>query len=144
VEPIKDKSMTEEELVELARGAALKAYAPYSRFQVGCAVESVDGEVVTGANMENACYRLGVCAEQSALTAAQQAFGLDKVARIAVVGGSGDVVCTPCGGCRQAILEAAQLSGRDIEIFCGSGDGSAVQRYTVGELIPFGFGPANL
>ncbi len=136
--------MTEEELVELAQSAALKAYAPYSRFQVGCAVESEDGEVVTGANMENACYRLGVCAEQSALTAAQHAFGLDKVARIAVVGGNSDVVCTPCGGCRQAIFEAAQLSGRDIEILCASGDGSATQRYTIGELIPFGFGPANL
>jgi cytidine deaminase len=144
VQPIKDKSMTEEELVELAQSAALKAYAPYSRFQVGCAVESEDGEVVTGANMENACYRLGVCAEQSALTAAQHAFGLDKVARIAVVGGNSDVVCTPCGGCRQAIFEAAQLSGRDIEILCASGDGSATQRYTIGELIPFGFGPANL
>jgi cytidine deaminase len=144
VQPIKDKSMTDEKLVELARKAALKAYAPYSRFQVGCAVESIDGEVVTGANMENACYRLGICAEQSALTAAQHAFGLDKVARIAVVGGSGDVVCTPCGGCRQAILEAAQISGRDIEILCGSGDGSTIDRFTIGELIPFGFGPANL
>ena len=68
----KDKVMTEEELVELARAAARKAYAPYSGFHVGCAVESVDGEVVTGANMENACYRLGICAEQSALTTAQQ------------------------------------------------------------------------
>jgi cytidine deaminase len=144
VQPFKDKSMTDEQLLDLARTAAAKAYAPYSRFQVGCAVESVDGEVVTGANMENACYRLGVCAEQSALTAAQHQFGLDQVARIAVVGGSGDMVCAPCGGCRQAILEAAQLSGRDVEIICGSGDGSAVARYTIGELIPFGFGPANL
>src|SRR4051812_24013983 len=100
--------MTDEELIALARAAALKAYAPYSRFQVGCAVESVDGEIVTGANMENACYRLGLCAEQSALAAAQHAFGLDQVARIAVVGGSGSMICTPCGGCRQAILEAAQ------------------------------------
>ena len=55
--------MTADELVALAREAALKAYAPYSRFHVGCAVESVDGEIVTGANMENACYRLGICAE---------------------------------------------------------------------------------
>jgi cytidine deaminase len=107
-------------------------------------VESVDGEVVTGANMENACYRLGICAEQSALTAAQHAFGLDKVARIAVVGGGRDIVCTPCGGCRQAILEAAQLSGRDVEVLCGSGDGSTVERHTIGELIPLGFGPTNL
>ena len=130
---------------------ALKAYAPYSRFSVGCAVESVDGEVVTGANMENACYRLGLCAEQSALTAAQHAFGLDKVARIAVAGGdasadalSGDLVCTPCGGCRQAILEAAQLSGRDVEILCANGDGDRLERHRISELIPHGFGPANL
>ena len=136
--------MTDEQLLALAREAAGKAYAPYSHFQVGCAIESVDGEVVTGANMENACYRLGLCAEQSALTAAQHKFGLDKVARIAIVGGTDATVCTPCGGCRQAILEAAQLSDRDLEIICGSGDGSGFQRHTIGELIPFGFGPANL
>ena len=143
--------MTEEELVALARAAALKAYAPYSKFHVGCAIESVNGKVVSGANMENACYRLGICAEQSALTAAQHAFGLDKVARIAVAGGSivdgglkGAMTCTPCGGCRQAILEAAHLSGRDVEILCATGDGSAVERHRSGELIPHGFGPANL
>src|SRR5690349_18812609 len=136
--------MTDEQLVGRAREAAAKAYAPYSNFHVGCAIESADGEVVTGANMENACYRLGVCAEQSALTAAQHQFGLAKVARIAVAGGNDGTVCTPCGGCRQAILEAAQLSRRDIEILCASGDGSAVESYTISELIPFGFGPANL
>lgn len=136
--------MTDEQLLALAREAAARAYAPYSSFRVGCAIESVDGEVVTGANMENACYRLGLCAEQSALTAAQHQFGLDKVARIAVAGGSDATVCTPCGGCRQAILEAAQLGGRDVEIVCGSGDGSAIERHRIGALIPFGFGPANL
>lgn len=136
--------MTDEDLIALARSAAAKAYAPYSRFNVGCAIESTDGQVVTGANVENACYRLGVCAEQSALSAAQMAFGLGKVARIAVSGGDGATVCTPCGGCRQAILEAAQLSGRDVEVLCSSGDGSAIERYRIGELIPNGFGPGNL
>lgn len=136
--------MTDEQLIELARQAAKKAYAPYSNFLVGCAVQSIDGEVVTGANMENACYRLGICAEQSALTAAQQKFGLDNICRIAVVGGSGTTVCTPCGGCRQAILEAAQLSGRNLQILCSSGDGSAVELHTIDELMPLGFGPANL
>ena len=143
--------MDDRQLIEKARIAAMRAYAPYSRFSVGCAVESVDGEVVTGANMENACYRLGLCAEQSALTAAQHAFGLDKVARIAVAGGDGSAgelagnqVCTPCGGCRQAILEAAQLSGKDVEILCANGDGSTVERHRISALIPHGFGPANL
>jgi cytidine deaminase len=143
--------MTDEQLIVRAREAALRAYAPYSRFSVGCAIESEDGNVVTGANMENACYRLGLCAEQSALTAAQHHFGLDKVVRIAVAGGdgsgaalAGELVCTPCGGCRQAILEAAQLSGRDVELLCASGDGSQVERHRISTLIPHGFGPANL
>ena len=143
--------MTDDDLIALARAAALKAYAPYSHFSVGCAVLGTDGQVVTGANLENACYRLGLCAEQSALTTAQHAFGIARVAKIAVAGGDasgeslgGDMVCTPCGGCRQAILEAAQLSGRDVEILCANGDGSKVERHTISELIPNGFGPANL
>ena len=143
--------MTDQELIAAARTAALKAYAPYSRFSVGCAIESVDGEVVTGANMENACYRLGVCAELAALTAAQAAFGLGRIARIAVAGGDGSremlagvSIVTPCGGCRQSILEAAQLSGRDVTVICASGDGAAVATYSIGTLIPHGFGPASL
>ncbi|MEQ7873032.1 cytidine deaminase [Sphingomonas sp. ASV193] len=143
--------MTDDELIALARAAALKAYAPYSRFSVGCAVMSVNGEVVTGANLENACYRLGLCAEQSALTAAQHAFGLAKVARVAVAGGDGsgaelkgEAPVTPCGGCRQALLEASLLGGRDIEVVCASGDGAAVERHQLSALIPHGFGPAAL
>lgn len=143
--------MTDQDLIAAARTAALKAYAPYSNFAVGCAVESVDGEVVMGANMENACYRLGVCAELAALTAAQAAFGLGKVARIAVAGGdasggelAGTSPVTPCGGCRQSIFEAAQLSGQDIEIICSSGDGTRFETHRIGVLIPHGFGPASL
>ena len=143
--------MSEDELIALARAAALKAYAPYSRFHVGCAIESVDGEVVTGANLENACYRLGICAEQSALGAAQHAFGLDRVARIAVAGGNagsgdlqGEVTCTPCGGCRQAIYEAACLSGTNVEIICSDGSGEHREVHRIAELLPHGFGPTNL
>lgn len=129
----------------------MRAYAPYSAFHVGCAVASVDGEIVTGANMENACYRLGLCAEQSALAAAAHAFGLGRIARIAVAGGPkadgklGDSgICTPCGGCRQAILEAAQLAGRDIEVVCAGASGDEFRTYRVSQLIPDGFGPHNL
>src|SRR3954466_8672934 len=123
--------MTDDPLVAQARIAALRAYAPYSRFSVGCAIESVDGQVALGSNMENACYRLGVCAEISALTAAQQAFGLDKIAPIAGAGGHvradgplpGSALVPPCGGCRQSILEAAHVARRDLEIESASGDG---------------------
>ena len=143
--------MTDADLIAAARAAALKAYAPYSGFSVGCAILSVDGQLVTGANMENACYRLGLCAEQSALTTAQHIFGMHAIDRIAVAGGdgtgealSGEQTCTPCGGCRQALLEASHLAGRDFGILCSSGDGTRHERLTVSTLIPHGFGPANL
>lgn len=143
--------MTDADLIEAARTAALKAYAPYSGFSVGCAILSEGGQLVTGANMENACYRLGICAEQGALSAAQHAFGLQKVARIAVAGGdgsgaalTGEQPVSPCGGCRQALLEAAQLGKRDLDILCSSGDGRKVERHRLSDLIPHGFGPANL
>lgn len=139
-------------LVARAREAALAAYAPYSRFSVGCAIESVDGEIAVGSNMENACYRLGICAEIAALTAAKQAFGLDRIARIAVAGGhvgadgrlAGAAPVTSCGGCRQSILEAAQLAGRDIEVISANGDGSKTAAHPISALLPLGFGPANL
>ena len=139
-------------LVERAREAALRAYAPYSGFSVGCAVESASGEIAVGANMENACYRLGICAEISALTAAAQAFGLAQVVRIAVSGGhigangtlAGETLVTPCGGCRQAILEAAHVAGGDVGVVAANGDGDEVRVMRISELIPFGFGPANL
>ncbi|WP_120077854.1 cytidine deaminase [Aurantiacibacter odishensis] len=133
-------------LIEAAIEARAKAHAPYSDFLVGCAVESEDGEIAQGANMENGCYRLGVCAEQSALAAAQVAFGLGKVARIVVVGGprhakdgeAGEAVM-PCGGCRQAIQEAASLSGRDIEIVCCDHAGGNAVTTTIGALLPAAF-----
>ena len=139
-------------LVTLAREAAKCAHAPYSGFSVGCAIEGTDGSIVTGSNMENACYRLGTCAEISALTSAQQAFGLDKVRRIAVAGGhvdangalAGSQAVTPCGGCRQAIGEAAGLSGHDIEIISASGDGKIISVSTISALLPESFGADNL
>lgn len=135
-----------DDLVSQALAASKRAYAPYSKFHVGCAVESVDGTIVTGANMENACYRLGLCAEQSALTAAQHAFGLENVVRIAVAGGSiepkdGDKIAaiTPCGGCRQAIAEAAKLGNRDIEIHCADREGGQQIVVKISELLPLAF-----
>jgi cytidine deaminase len=133
-------------LIEAAMKARAGAHAPYSDFFVGCAVESEDGEIALGANMENGCYRLGVCAEQSALAAAQIAFGLGKVLRLVVVGGPnaaadgqpGEPVM-PCGGCRQAILEAAALSGRDIEVTCCDHTGKERVVTTISALLPAAF-----
>lgn len=146
------KTHTAAQLVSLAREAAAKAHAPYSGFSVGCAIEAQDGRVAVGSNMENACYRLGVCAEISALTSAQQMFGLESIRRIAVAGGhigddgalAGTQAVLPCGGCRQAIAEARDLSGVDIEILASSGDGSALSAHRISALLPASFGAGNL
>ncbi|MDT7934908.1 MAG: cytidine deaminase [Sphingomonadaceae bacterium] len=138
---------SDRELIQLARAAALRAHAPYSRFHVGCAVESVAGDVVAGANMENACYRLGICAEQAGLAAAAQAFGLAAVARIAVAAGrigpdgelTGSEPVTSCGGCRQAIAEAAALAGRDVACLFASGDGTRIEIRALSDLLPCAF-----
>lgn len=143
---------TSAELVSFAREAATKAHAPYSGFSVGCAIEADDGTVIVGSNMENACYRLGTCAEISALTSAQQAVGLGKIRRIAVTGGhigadgalTGGQAVLPCGGCRQAIAEARDLSGFDIEIIAASGDGGAIATHRISALLPESFNADNL
>ena len=136
-------------LCETALEAARGAYAPYSGYAVGVAVRSADGEVFTGANMENASYGLSVCAEVGALSAASRA-GRRDIETIAVVGylfhpaEDRTGVCTPCGRCRQLIAELADLGGRDIVVYCCNGDLSKIERRTLSELLPHRFGPADL
>jgi cytidine deaminase len=144
--------MTDAELIAAARAAALNAHAPYSRFAVGAAVLLDDGTVVTGANFENASYGLSLCAETVALATASALGKLREVARLAVIGGAmdatgratGDAPVSPCGRCRQVINEAAQMSGRDLEVVCGAADGPAVRVHRISELLPEAFGPRDL
>jgi cytidine deaminase len=91
--------MTDGELLERARAAAANAYAPYSNFHVGAAALLRDGSVVTGANVENAAYPLGVCAERCALSrAAAEGVRPGDVEAVASTS-------SPCGGCRQWLAE---------------------------------------
>ena len=139
-------------LIDAAREAAVHAHAPYSRFGVGAAVLLGDGQVVTGANFENSSYGLSLCAETVALATANSQGHFRDVVAIGVIGGalakdgslSGSALVTPCGRCRQILNEAAQLGGRDIDIYCGSADGEAFAHFRVSELLPHAFGPADL
>jgi cytidine deaminase len=91
--------MTDRELYEEAAGAAAGAYAPYSKFNVGAAVLTRDGHVITGVNVENASYPLGMCAERCALSrAVAEGVRPGDVEAVAVT-------AAPCGGCRQWLLE---------------------------------------
>ena len=114
------------------------AYAPYSQFQVGAAIEDENGHIHTGVNVENAAYPVGSCAEAAAIAAMIGAGGR-KITRIAVAG-RGELLCTPCGGCRQRIREFAAA---DMDIFICDEQGLR-QRFTLTELLPHSFGPDNL
>jgi len=139
------------DLLRAARAAADRAYAPYSGFAVGAAVETDDGRVFCGANMENASYGLSSCAEVGALQAASTAGALSAVRRIAVVGRrapGGAPAATepvrPCGRCRQLIAEAAALGGRDVEVWCADAGLERVERHAISALLPHAFGPEDL
>jgi cytidine deaminase len=126
------------ELLALAREAAGRAYAPYSNFPVGAAVLTTDGRRYAGANVENAAYPQGQCAEASAL-GAMVAGGGGRLAEVVVVAPSTEL-CTPCGGCRQRLREFA---GPDTPIHMA--DLERVRHSTtMAELLPLSFGPENL
>ncbi len=125
-------------LIAAAINAMPLAYAPYSQFQVGAAIEDENGHIHTGVNVENAAYPVGSCAEAGAIAAMIGAGGR-KITRIAVAGRS-DLLCTPCGGCRQRIREFAAA---DMDIFICDEQGLR-QRFTLAELLPHSFGPDNL
>ena len=125
-------------LIAAAINAMPLAYAPYSQFQVGAAIEDENGHIHTGVNVENAAYPVGSCAEAGAIAAMIGAGGR-KITRIAIAG-RGDLLCTPCGGCRQRIREFAAA---DMDIFVCDEQGLR-QRFTLAELLPHSFGPDNL
>ena len=128
----------DERLFEIARAAMANAHAPYSGFHVGAAVRAGEGGLYGGANVENAAYPEGCCAEAAAI-AAMVLDGARKIEEVVVVSGGGDPA-TPCGGCRQRIREFA---GPRTPIHVCGPDG--VQRtFTLGELLPESFGPENL
>jgi cytidine deaminase len=116
-----------------AREAAAVAYAPYSHFQVGAAALVDDGRIITGCNVENASYGLTLCAE-CGLVSTLHATGGGRLRAVVAVSGSGQP-CTPCGRCRQLLLEHG---GPDCLI---DGDGSV---RTVADLLPGGFDPDRL
>ena len=122
-----------ERLLLAADEAMRNAYAPYSRFKVGAALRAPGGAIYAGANVENASYPQGQCAEASAIGALISA-GETRIDAVAVVSEQLDV-CPPCGGCRQRL---AEFGGADTPVYLGRPRGP-VERTSIGELLPLAF-----
>ncbi len=128
----------EQRLLQAARAVRAHAYAPYSHFAVGAALLDESGRIHAGANVENAAYPQGLCAEACAI-AHLVAAGGRRIRAVAVCGEAAEPV-TPCGGCRQKLREFA-VDGTTVLV----GDASGLRaRYTLGELLPASFGPDHL
>lgn len=128
-----------ERLLEAAREAANRAYAPYSNFPVGAAVLTTTGGLFLGANVENAAYPLTCCAERVAVFQAVIA-GQREIAAIAVFA-PGASPCPPCGACRQ-VLNEWRPAGDDMDVVLAGDEGAIV--VPLAELLPRSFGPRQL
>jgi cytidine deaminase len=126
------------DLLRAALAAQARAYAPYSKFLVGAAIRSESGAIYIGANVENAAYPVGTCAETGAI-AAMIAGGDRRITEILVCG-SGPALVTPCGACRQRLREFAS-SATPVH---AAGPTGIRASFTLGELLPMAFGPENL
>lgn len=129
--------MTDRNLIDMAAEVMQNSYSPYSEFKVGAAIECADGSVFAGCNVENAAFRVGVCAETAALAAAVSA-GHREFKRIAVIS-EGSSYCFPCGMCRQMLNEFAP----NLEVLCARADGRYVS-YPLTSLLPMAFGPEHM
>lgn len=127
------------QLFDAAGAAMQRAYAPYSRFQVGAAIRTAGGAIISGCNVENAAYPVGTCAEAGAI-AAMIASGEHLIVDIAIIG-SGDAPCYPCGACRQRIREFSDSATR---IHVSGHAVETVVSHAAEELLPHSFGPEML
>lgn len=128
--------MDEKRLIREALEAQKKAYVPYSKFRVGAALLTEEGEIFTGCNIEIASYSPTLCAERTAIFKAVSE-GQRKIRAIAIVGDS--EYTYPCGVCRQVIREF----GKDAIIIIANSE-EDYRKYTLDELLPHSFGPEDL
>ncbi|SHG09346.1 cytidine deaminase [Dysgonomonas macrotermitis] len=134
-------------LIEKAKNATNSAYAPYSGYNVGAAVLLADGTIVTGSNQENAAYPSGLCAERTALFYANAQYPDIPVKAIAIAastkGAFTQDVCTPCGSCRQVLVEVENRFEQPVEIIM-YGEKHIYEADSIRSLLPLCFGKDNL
>lgn len=136
-----DAAFDAQALLDEARQARERSYAPYSKFRVGAAVLAKSGTVFRGCNVENASYGLTVCAERVAIQTMVASGERELVAVAIVAGGSEGIrVTPPCGACRQVIHEFAP----EAQVVLPGANGDPPQVNAIAEFLPRGFGPGDL
>lgn len=147
VYPLEECTDAEKKLIEAAKEATLNAYAPYSGFLVGAAVLLENGQIFIGSNQENAAYPSGLCAERTAVFSAHSTLHDQKVEMIAIAawrdGKFTEEVITPCGACRQVLLEAENRFDAPMRILMYSENAVYVAN-SIKELLPLSFGDEML
>ena len=143
---VEELSPADRELVQHAAEAATRAYAPYSNFLVGAALRLNDASIITGNNQENASFPAGICAERTALHAAMSANPTAVVGSLAVVVPQvkGDMPISPCGICRQALLEQETRQGTPMRILLGTSEGTVIELASAADLLPLHFDRSQL
>ena len=135
-------------LIQAAKEATKKAYAPYSNFKVGAALLPDNGEIITGNNQENAAYPSGLCAERVAIFAAFSQYPDAVVKTIAITAHSDDFIISapvsPCGACRQVLAEYEYKAGKDIKLILTGEKGKVWVIESIKSLLPFTFDASNL
>lgn len=126
-------------LIHQANSISKTAYAPYSNFHVGAAVELEDGQVFVSSNQENASYPVGTCAERGLLAYVNANFPNIKVKKLAVSTININYPLPPCGMCRQYILEIEKKQNHNIELFLSGNEGQVLKLNSAKDLLPFHF-----
>jgi cytidine deaminase len=141
---IEELAETDRIVLAKATEAALNAYAPYSNFRVGAAVLLDNGEIIMGNNQENVSYPQGLCAERVALFYAMAHYPERKIKTMAIYGNIKNQWISPCGGCRQVMLEYEGRGAEKMRIFLGGDTGEVMLIEGAGQLLPFQFSEAML
>ena len=139
---IEEISADDRHLIEQAREATNLSYSPYSRFAVGAAVLLSNGQIVKGANQENAAFPSGLCAERTAIFAAQAQYPKLAVEALAIAAKNSDGILsqpvTPCGSCRQVVLQIEERYHHPVEILL-YGSQRIFRFHSIRDLLPFCF-----
>src|ERR1700709_2258087 len=140
---IEELTVDDQSLLERARGGTAASYSPYSNFKVSAIAKLANGQFVTGTNQENASYPVGICGERTLLSAVSVLYPGEPIETMAISylnsNGSNHLPISPCGVCRQTLVEYEMRTGKSMRIILSGQDGKVIIIPTAKSLLPLSF-----